>query len=183
MYYFVLFKASWCGYCRDFINSQLPKIKQYINNNSKYLKLLVYDADANAIIMKQQHIDGYPTIRLYNGTVKNPLQKFLYEFNNRDANDIIKKLNDKTKPKTNEHFTSSIISSKGLTYSSFYENNGLVKGKIDKIVCNGDTCRRSTKVIDDKGKIKNAHKVVPYNDYDSTFKTFYDASLELRNHF
>lgn len=183
MYYFVLFKAEWCIHCQNFIKYQLPKIRQYINNKSKYYKLLVYDADSNSNIMRQQKIDGYPTIRLYSGTVKNPLQKILNEFDNREATHIIKVLDGfikKLNGNNNEHFTQV----KGITYSSYYENNnGITKGKEEKMVCDGNTCRRVSRVIDENGKIQESHKVVPYNDYDSNFKTYYDSSLELRNHF
>lgn len=204
MYYFVLFKADWCGHCQNFIKNQLPKIKQYINNKSKYYKLLIYDADTNAKIIQQQRVDGFPTIRLYSGTVKNPLQKIVNEFNNREANYIIKVLDGFIKKISgnsgNEHFTPSIISSKGITYSSYYENNnGVVKGKKvqstflgdglhpsiqeERMVCDGNTCRRVSRIIDEHGKIKESHQVVPYNDFDSVYKTYYDTSLELRNHF
>ena len=33
MYYFILFKASWCGHCQHFIKSAKPFITKYIEDN------------------------------------------------------------------------------------------------------------------------------------------------------
>ena len=38
MYYFILFKASWCGHCQHFIESAKPIITKYIKENDDFYK-------------------------------------------------------------------------------------------------------------------------------------------------
>lgn len=185
MYYFVLFKASWCGHCQNFQQSSLPAIKEYINKNKDFFNLVIYDADENSNVMSKEGIEGYPTIRLYGGNNRNLLQTQIIEFRQRDA-EHIKRVLDGFKKKVGgkgkkvEHFTPQ---TKSISYSSYYTNyNGKENAGENEVVCKNGVCKRKSKIIDSNGKVKESNDVMPYNEY-SGMKDFYDVSLELRNHF
>ena len=58
-----LFKAEWCGHCKNFTSTwnQLQK-------TNKHVKFETFDADKHGDIIKKQNIDGFPTIKI-NGNV------------------------------------------------------------------------------------------------------------------
>lgn len=182
MYYFTLFKASWCGHCSDFIRYNLPDVENYINQHNDFIKLLIYDADKDSQVIDSQHIEGFPTIRIYQGTPKNPLQKELVEFQRRDSQhikNVIGGFEQRMKGGKKEHFTPN----KTVSYSSYYQNyNGKIKQSSSEVVCENGVCKRKSKIIDEKGRVKKSNDVVPYNDYNG-LRNYYDASLEIRNHF
>lgn len=192
MYYFTLFKASWCGHCQQFQQSSLPQIKDYINRHNNFVNLLIYDSDENEDIIRNQNIDGFPTIRLYSGTNKNPLEKEIIEFQNRDPEHIKrvlygfeKKVGGSKKNKI-ESFkeVKPKIKTKSISYSSYYENyNGKERKEENQIICENGVCKKKNKLIDENGKTKEYNEVVPFNDYNDGLKTFYDVSLELNNHY
>lgn len=182
MYYFVVFKASWCGHCQHFQETALPLIKKYIDEHKNFVNLIIYDADTDSDVMNANKIEGYPTIRLYGGNKSNPLQKEIIEFQNRDPEHIKRVLNGfekKVGGKKVEHFTPT----KSVSYSSYYSNyNGKEKKVENGMICENGVCKRKTRTIDQNGQIQEQKDIVPYNDYDA-MRTFYDVSLDIRNHF
>ncbi len=182
MYYFVLFKASWCGHCQDFQMTQLPAISEYIDNHKKFVKMIIFDADKDSKVIDKEDIEGFPTLRLYQGSDKNPLQKRLVEFQRRDAQhikNVLAGLEKKVGGKV-EHFTPN----KTVSYSSYYQNyNGKINQQSQGVVCENGVCKRVNRIVDEHGRVKQSNDVVPYNDYANGLRSYYDASLEIRNHF
>lgn len=189
MYYFVLFKASWCGHCQNFQSLELPEIKKYIDNHNDFVKLIIYDADKNENIIKNENIEGFPTIRLYKGDNHKQLQKKIIEFQNRNAEHIkrvLKGFQTKITGGYNEHFKQS-DKPKTMSYSSYYQNiNGNVKG--EEMVCKDGVCKRKTYdnknnyLVNSNGYIQKSNDYLPYNEYTSN-QSFYDVALQLRNKF
>lgn len=199
MYYFILFKASWCGHCQHFIESAKPIITKYIKDNDDFYKYIEYDDDKNHDIMESEMINGYPTIRLYKGGSNKPYDKKLIEFSNRDPKHIVRVLNgfkkkmlggankiETFKPTSKPASSSSnnpYANGKVISYSSFYSNNNGIRNQKDEmIVCENGVCKRTSRIIDKDGKITKTKDITPYNITDNIDR-YYDTALELRNHF
>lgn len=188
MYYFVLFKAEWCGHCQQFKLIALPKVSECIKKHNDIMKLAIVDADENDDIVKNQGVEGFPTIRIYQGGAKNPFQKVLVEFQKRDPEHIVKVIDGFAKkikggavPKPKQE---NFIPMKSVSYSSYYTNyNGKENKEENEIVCENGICKRKNRIINEHGQVKEIDNVVPYNDYANGFQEYYDVALELRNHF
>ena len=57
-----LFKASWCGACKNFIPTW-NKLEQAFEKIDK-IKFTTYDADEDPAVMKEWDIQGFPTIMI-----------------------------------------------------------------------------------------------------------------------
>ena len=58
-----LFKAEWCGHCKEFSNTWEALKKKY----HKKINFVTYDSDKNAKEVRDAKIEGYPTIILNKG--------------------------------------------------------------------------------------------------------------------
>lgn len=56
----ILFKANWCGHCKNFIPVWNTLQKQFSNK----FNFVTYDADENQDKVKEWKIDGFPSIFL-----------------------------------------------------------------------------------------------------------------------
>lgn len=61
----MLFKANWCGHCKNFIPTWNEIQTKY---KSKY-NFVTYDSEANKKEMKQWQVQGYPTIIIKKGNL------------------------------------------------------------------------------------------------------------------
>ena len=59
-----LFKASWCGHCKQFRETW----NSLGNTFSKDINFITYDSDKNTKEMKEWKIKGYPTLIVRTGT-------------------------------------------------------------------------------------------------------------------
>ena len=76
----ILFKAEWCGHCKNFKDTWLNLKTKY---NDKY-DFITYDADMNSKEVSSFNIKGFPTLLVQN-------KKKIVEYNgSRDENNIIK---------------------------------------------------------------------------------------------
>lgn len=57
----ILYKAEWCGYCKNF-KPAWKELKQKYSN----ISFKEYDANVHSDKMTQENIKGYPTIHLIN---------------------------------------------------------------------------------------------------------------------
>ena len=57
-----LFKASWCGACKNFMPTW-EKLKEAFKDINK-IKFTTYDADKDPTVMTEWKIKGYPTIMI-----------------------------------------------------------------------------------------------------------------------
>tara|TARA_B100001248_G_C27175872_1_gene360072 strand:+ start:119 stop:487 length:369 start_codon:yes stop_codon:yes gene_type:complete len=79
----MLFKAEWCGHCKNF-KSSWEALKQHISN----VDFVTFDADSNVKEMKQYGVQAFPTLMLR----KNDQ---VYEFNQeRNIDNIIEFVNE-----------------------------------------------------------------------------------------
>jgi len=84
----MLFHAKWCGHCVQFMPSWL-KLKGGYADHSKIN--MVEISDKNASLIKEYNINGFPTIKLYDG-------KKFHDYNGgRDINNIREFVNHKLK--------------------------------------------------------------------------------------
>ena len=82
---FVLFHWSKCGHCKAMM-PEWNKLKSQYKGN---IKLEDYESTANPQIMKDNGVEGYPTIRYYNNGTKEEYS------GGRTAEEFIKFLNSK----------------------------------------------------------------------------------------
>ncbi len=59
----ILFKADWCGHCKNFKPTWDAISKQF---NNKY-EFIVYDADNQTDKFKEYKVDAFPTVLVKNG--------------------------------------------------------------------------------------------------------------------
>jgi len=86
-----LFSAKWCGHCHHFMPT-FEKLKQEYVDDSK-LKVLNIDEAKNRDLVEKYQIEGFPTLKLYDG-------KKLHEYTGgRDINNIREFVNNKLKIK------------------------------------------------------------------------------------
>ena len=80
-----LFKANWCGHCKNFI-PEWDKLKEDSNLNNK-VEFITMDSEKNATEIKEWEIKGFPTLILKKGNDA-------IEYNdNRSYKDIVKFIN------------------------------------------------------------------------------------------
>nr|QBK88350.1 MAG: thioredoxin [Mimivirus LCMiAC01] len=62
----VLYHASWCGHCKNFM-PEWKKFKKFAQLHMKYIDVVDIQCDdkANEQICKEKRITGYPTVLLY----------------------------------------------------------------------------------------------------------------------
>jgi len=60
----MLFYADWCGHCHEFMPTFEKLKREYVNSDKLNL---VKVSDKNTDLIKKYDIDGYPTIKLYDG--------------------------------------------------------------------------------------------------------------------
>ena len=60
----ILFKASWCPHCTNF----LPTWKRIQQSLKGKYQFTTYDSDLNKDIIKQWEVEGYPTIMIKKGS-------------------------------------------------------------------------------------------------------------------
>jgi thiol-disulfide isomerase/thioredoxin len=86
-----LFSAKWCGHCHHFMPT-FEKLKHEYVDDSK-LKVLNIDEAKNRDLVEKYQIEGFPTLKLYDG-------KKLHEYTGgRDINNIREFVNNKLKIK------------------------------------------------------------------------------------
>ena len=73
-----LFKAEWCGHCKNF-KSTWNKLKNELDDK---INFITYDSSKDASIIKEYNIQGYPTIILKQN------DKAIEYMGNRNINDI-----------------------------------------------------------------------------------------------
>jgi thiol-disulfide isomerase/thioredoxin len=81
----ILFKAEWCGHCKNFLPEWNELQKSDLKNKVNFI---TYDSDKNSNEIKQWKIDGYPTMYLQQG--KNAIE---YQ-GNRTKEEITKFINE-----------------------------------------------------------------------------------------
>lgn len=59
----MLFKADWCGHCKNFKNTWEAVSKHYKN---KY-NFITYDADTQLSELKKYNVDAFPTVLIQKG--------------------------------------------------------------------------------------------------------------------
>ena len=76
----ILFKADWCGHCKNFKPTWEAISKQY---NNKF-EFITYDADKQREKFEEYKVDAFPTIILNNGNNKMQYEgdRTFDEFNN-----------------------------------------------------------------------------------------------------
>jgi protein disulfide-isomerase A6 len=84
-----LFKAEWCGHCKNFKNTW-NELKNTLGNE---INLVAYDADKDAETIKNYNIDGYPTLILKSNN------KAIEYVGSRDLDSIKNFINEYTKTK------------------------------------------------------------------------------------
>lgn len=60
----MLFKAEWCGHCKQF-KPTWDKLQSVFN---KKFNFITYDSDKDTDMLKKYNIDGFPTIIIKNGS-------------------------------------------------------------------------------------------------------------------
>ena len=84
-----LFSAKWCGHCHHFMPTFEKLRREYVDK--KKLKVLNIDEEKNRDLVEKYGIEGFPTIKLYDG-------KELHEYTGgRDINNIREYVNKKLK--------------------------------------------------------------------------------------
>ena len=59
----MLFKAEWCGHCKNF----MPIWNKLKDSYSKKFNFLTYDSEKDKDYMNEMNINGYPTIMIKEG--------------------------------------------------------------------------------------------------------------------
>jgi thiol-disulfide isomerase/thioredoxin len=59
-----LFKASWCGHCKNFKETWNATANMYKNN----INFIAYDSEKNKEKMTEWDINGYPSIKIRQGS-------------------------------------------------------------------------------------------------------------------
>jgi len=78
----VMYYANWCGHCK----STKPQLEAAKNEYRGKIKIIMIDADekGNDAILKQEDVQGFPTIRYYKSGVPSVGKKGDYEEYNGD---------------------------------------------------------------------------------------------------
>lgn len=58
---FVIFKAEWCGHCKN----TMPEIEKLKQENIPNVEIVVIDSDEKPDLIKECGVKGFPTIRMY----------------------------------------------------------------------------------------------------------------------
>ncbi len=89
----VMYYADWCGHCKR-AKPQLEAAKNDYNGKVKIVMLNAEDPQ-NAALLKQEDVQGFPTIRYYKNGVPSAGQKSAYEEYNgeRTKEDFLQFLN------------------------------------------------------------------------------------------
>ena len=58
---FVIFKAEWCGHCKN----TMPEIEKLKQENLQGVEIVVIDSDEKPDLIKECDVKGFPTIRMY----------------------------------------------------------------------------------------------------------------------
>ena len=82
----ILFKASWCGHCKNFLPTWNKLIGLFEENN--IIKFTTYDVDEQPDKIKEWGINGFPTIM-----IEKDNQSETYN-GGRDLESLQRKLND-----------------------------------------------------------------------------------------
>jgi thiol-disulfide isomerase/thioredoxin len=83
-----LFKAEWCGHCRNF----KPTWDALQNTMKDNIKFITYDADKDKSVIKQYKIDGFPTLMM-----KTKDDRVIEYVGERDINGLMQFINSYTK--------------------------------------------------------------------------------------
>ena len=75
----MLFKANWCGHCKNF----LPTWEEIQTKYKNKYNFITYDSDSNKQEIKQWQVQGYPTIIVKKGNLASEFK------GNRVESDII----------------------------------------------------------------------------------------------
>ena len=82
----ILFKADWCGHCKNFKPTWEAVSKQY---NNKF-EFIVYDADKERSKFEEYKVDAFPTVIIKRGEEKT---EYKGERSFEDFNNFLQSLN------------------------------------------------------------------------------------------
>ena len=63
----VIFKAEWCGHCKN----TMPEIQKLQQEQLGNVNIVVVDSDQQPQLIKEHGVQGFPTIRFYPGGLAN----------------------------------------------------------------------------------------------------------------
>lgn len=195
MYCLYVFKASWCGHCKDFIiNDLIPDrkaqnykngITKYIYDNNKYYKLVIIDADMNKDIVNKANIEGFPTIRLYklqqSGGSKNQvnINNPDYEFTRRDKA-FVKSVLETLKNKMAGGDKKETFTNVSIKSSQYTNVNNKINKRTDSINCTDGVCKRVSNIYKPNGSVETYKDVMPANLFTDSNYLYYDNLLDLK---
>jgi len=80
----VIFKANWCGHCQRAM-PEFRKVEEEGQKSGKY-DVMIVDADSEPELIKNEGVQGFPTIRLYPNGLDG--KKYMEYNGDRSAEDI-----------------------------------------------------------------------------------------------
>jgi thiol-disulfide isomerase/thioredoxin len=58
---FVIFKADWCGHCKN----TMPEFQKLMDEKLDNVEVIAIDSDKQPDLIKEHGVQGFPTIRMY----------------------------------------------------------------------------------------------------------------------